>query len=206
MSKMGKLALLLALASMPIAHIASAKDHSEQPKETAELVRPLSRTTLVVRDIDASLHLFRNILGMATKLDLTIKGPEVNALLGTEKQTVRIVILHVEGSEIGNVGLLSYPDSRPDSKPDLKDATIEKKSPPSTSLNVGQVALVMDTHDIDAVAKKARAASYVIISDPRVIFDRPNMITQSREMIFVGPENIAINLIQQGIPKPKEVQ
>lgn len=171
-------------APPPSTHVANAP---------TALVSPLSRATIVVRDLDAALDLFQGILEMEVKTDLTIPGPAVNDLLGTQNQTIRILIMNSNGSEIGNIGLLTYVDSKSTLPP----------APDHKSLEVGQVALIMNTQDIFKVEKAVRAANYTIISPPMVVFERPKMASQSLEMIFVGPEGIAINLIQQGIPLPQ---
>lgn len=175
--------LLLVWAPAPvIAHPADAAP--------SELVRPLSRTTLIVNDLEKSLALFRDVLGMNIITDLQLEGPTVNSLLGTNEKKMRIVILNVAESEIGNIALLVFDDA------DSEEKHQTKKLP----LHPGQAVLVMETLNIDAVEVKARQAGYRIISKPMVIFNRPNMATQSREMIFIGPEGVAINLIERGIP------
>ncbi|MEO0995931.1 MAG: VOC family protein [Pseudomonadota bacterium] len=148
------------------------------------------RTTIAVRDLDASLRLFRDILGLTVRRDLTLSGEAVNRVLGTSGTTSRIVILQSGDSLLGNVALLAYDDVSP-----------PPAAPSDLSFDAGDVALIMTTADIDGVHAALVRAGYPIVSPPIVLFERPDLAVQAREMMFVGPEGIFINLIQPGTPE-----
>lgn len=159
-------------------------------EDDVQLAGPLLRTTLVVRDLDAAARLFRDVLGMRVAVDIGIDGPAVNALLGTRDKRVRIVIFDLDGSPTGRIAVMAYEESGSPA-----DST---GSAEVTSVGTGTVVLVLETRDIDQVHERVRSAGYPIISAPQVVFERPDMAVQSREMIFVGPEGVAVNLLQRG--------
>lgn len=152
-----------------------------------QLAGPLLRTTIVVSDLDEAVKLFRDVLGMKVAIDLGIDGPAVNALLGTRDETVRIVIFDVDGSLTGRIAVMAYEGS----KEALSARDVERIDP-------GVVVLVLGTPDIDLAYERVREAGYKIVSVPQVVLERADMVVQSREMIFIGPEGVAINLLQRG--------
>ena len=171
--------------------IAAGVAFAESPdgREQGGIVGPLLRTTIVVRDLEPALRLFRDVLGLNIAVDLSLEGEEVNRLLGVHDRKMRIVIFDADGSAIGRVAVLAY---------DGQD-TVEP-APQANGVEAGAVVLVMSTKDIDLAYQRVRDAGYTIVSPPRVIFDRPDMVVQSREMMFIGPEGVAINLLHRGLP------
>ena len=68
----------------------------------------LRRTTLIVRDIDASLAFYRDALGMQVIYDNKIRTPR-DATSDDEAQRVsRLVFLRADDDYIGIIGLLQY--------------------------------------------------------------------------------------------------
>lgn len=160
-------------------------------EEHDQLAGPLYRTTIVVHQLDEAVRLFRDILGLRVAVDLGIDGPAVNRLLGTRDEQVRVVIFDVDGSPTGRIAVMAYEGS--------KRATAREEV---TTIDPGAVVLVLGTPDIDEAYERVRAAGYTIVSAPQVVFERPDMVVQSREMIFMGPEGVAINLLQRGVVAP----
>ena len=138
--------------------------------------------------MDSALSLFRDVLGLSVRLDLPLGGDAVSSLLGYGDTTARIVILQSGDLEIANVALMQ-----------ISAATPAASDGAAAELRTGDVAIVMETSNIDAVYAKVMELGYKALTPPIVIFERPNMVTQNREFIFRGPEGIAVNLIQRGI-------
>jgi len=156
-------------------------------------VEPVSRTTLIVSDIEAALELFRDTLGLTVRRDLVLDGDAVNRIMGTNEQRMRIVILQSGETTIGNIALLTYLVDTAGS-PHTHDAT----------LDIGEVVLVMETDSLDSIHAAVRDRGYTVVSPPVVLFPKPDMIEQRKEMMFIGPDGIAVNLIQPGRSKPAE--
>lgn len=174
-------------AAPPLAP-ATASDQNDLSAPTVTETSPVLRTTVVVQDMDGALSLFRDVLGLSVRLDLPLSGEAVSSLLGYGDTTARIVILQSGDLEIANVALLQ-----------IGAATSVASDGAASKLVTGDVAIVMETNNIDAVHARVMELGYTALTPPIVIFERPNMVTQDREFIFRGPEGIAVNLIQRGI-------
>ncbi|RPH93848.1 MAG: hypothetical protein EHM68_15080 [Lysobacterales bacterium] len=180
-------AVLAGLLAVPL--VCGAAPAAADGSSSPALVGPLLRTTLVVRDLDGAVRLFRDLLGLSVAIDLEIEGEEVNALLGTEGRRMRIVIFDVDGTPTGRIAVMAYHDPAPP----LPAAS-------AGPVDVGSVVLVLGTTDIDLAHARIREAGYPVVSEPRVVFQRPELAVQSREMMFIGPEGVVINLLQRGTP------
>lgn len=70
----------------------------------------IRRVTIVVRDIEASLRLYRDALGMKVNYDeaMTVSGPAFAR--GRPGRAIRLVLLNANDPWIGWIGLLQYTD------------------------------------------------------------------------------------------------
>lgn len=186
------LCALGAFVALPLAP-ATAFDRNDLSAPAVTKTSPVLRTTVVVQDMDGALSLFRDVLGLSVRLDLPLGGEAVSSLLGYGDTTARIVILQSGDLEIANVALMQISAA----------ASAASDGAPS-ELRTGDVAIVMETSNIDAVYAKVMELGYKALTPPIVIFERPNRVTQDREFIFRGPEGIAVNLIQRGIAATEE--
>jgi predicted enzyme related to lactoylglutathione lyase len=188
----GKIRLQGLLAWVTIAVVLSVLPGTPQADDSADMAKvgPLLRTTIMVRDMDAALAVFQDLLGLTVFRDVELAGEAVSTLVGHENASGRIVILQSGESVVGNVAVMSYADEDAGEAP-----------PYNASLDTGEVALIMETKDIDGIYAAAKAAGYTVFTPPMVIFERPGWAIQSREMMFVGPEGVIINLIQPGVKK-----
>ena len=151
-------------------------------------ISPISRTSVFVRDIDESLKLYRDILGLKPRMERTLTSELVNALLGTsgENKILRVVVLNATGGEwVGDVGLLQYVDEN-DGPPVYKPPRVQ----------TGDVALVFVTADMLPIYEQVRKAGYTIIAPPM----NPTGATgpdAAYEMMFFDRDGIIVNLIQR---------
>jgi len=153
---------------------------------TGERLTPMLRASVFVRDIDESLKLYRDILGLKPRIERVLEGGEVNAVLGTEGKSVRVAILQSGDTLIGNVGLFSF---------------VGDTSPPPerrSEVRTGDTAFIFITTDIQGIYEQVRAAGYAIVSPPMVLFPDPDAAEQDLEMLFFDADGIGINLIQRG--------
>ena len=158
------------------------------PIADGAIVSPVSRTTVFVRDMDESLKLYRDILGLKPRVERTLDGEWWNELMGTKGKKVQVVILQTaKGEVVGNIGLFHFVDENP--------------GPPVYSaarLQTGTVALVMVARDIHAVYEKVKAAGYTIISPPKTVDPKPSKAS-AYEMLFLDRDGIVVNIIQSGV-------
>jgi len=153
---------------------------------TGDRLSPMLRASVFVRDIDESLKLYRDILGLKPRVERVLEGDEVNAVLGTRGRSVRVAILQSGATLVGNVGLFSFLDAN--------------APPPERRSEVrsGDTAFVFVTSDIHGIYGQVRDAGYAIVSPPMVLFPNPDAREQDLEMLFFDADGVGINLIQRG--------
>jgi len=187
--------LLTALAAGSV--LAQGLSQQSVPIYDGAIVSPLTRTTLFVRDIDESLKLYRDILGLQPRRpEMTLEGPFWSEAIGAagENKVQRVVVLNTTGpggEMVGNIWLFQFID--------------ENAGPPvykPARLQTGDMALVMVTQNIHDIYEKVKAAGYTIITPPMspkpqdVPGMDPGMLAELYEMLFFDRDGIAINLIQ----------
>lgn len=149
---------------------------------------PMLRSTHFVADIDKSLKLYRDILGLQIRADLILEGDRSNKVLGTKNKRVRAVVLKSGNLFNGGVGLFQF----------LNSAQKIKKRTDSFA-KPGDSALVFITNDIFGIYEKVKNNNYLIASSPMILFPKGNSVAQDYEMLFFDNDGIGINLIQRSL-------
>jgi catechol 2,3-dioxygenase-like lactoylglutathione lyase family enzyme len=126
---MRALILLAALLAAPCAR-------AEPVPEPERIPVDLRRTTLVVRDIDAALPLYRDGLGLKVIYDQRI-GAGTNPDGSEKPATTRLVLLRANDTFIGALGLMQRLDIGPQPEP-----VFERAMP-------GDAILVFNAKDLD---------------------------------------------------------
>lgn len=156
-----------------------------------QALAPMARATIFVRDIDVSLKLYRDILGLKPMFDNYWKGKGINKIMGTEGKELRATVLMAGDSGVGNIGIYQL----------YKEGGRRPPKPArGTDTRIGDVAVVFPTNDIWVMTKKIQAAGYEMISPPVTLIERPNMKQQALEMMFRDADGILVNLVQSGVP------
>ena len=154
-------------------------------------VAPLARATIFVCDIDESLKLYRDILGLKPMFDNYWTGSGINAIMGTAGKELRATVLMAGSSVQGNVGIYQlYKDN---------DGAPEPRQAPDT--RIGDFALVFPTDDICRLTEEIEAAGYPIVSPPVPLIQRDEYAVQPVEMMFRDPDGVLVNLVQAGVLK-----
>lgn len=172
---------------LPRADLSKAAPNPFQP---GQALAPMARATIFVRDLDASLKLYRDILGLKPMFDNYWKGKGINAIMGTDGKELRATVLMAGESVMGNIGLYQLHN--------------EKGAPPparGTDTRTGDFAVVFPTNDIWGLTRKIEAAGYEIVSPPVTLIARPGMKQQPLEMMFRDPDGVLVNLVQAGVPE-----
>lgn len=181
--------VIAALAGILVALQAAAQPPPSNPVPPGFILSPMARATVFVKDVDESLKLYRDILGLRLRANRDAADERFNAVLGTKGATTKVRILQSGDVVYGNVGLF-----------ELEGGDTPMGNAPSTATrtNPCDVALVFNTTDINGIANTVKAAGYPIISMPMVLFPRDDMEVQSLEMLFRDKDGILVNLIQPG--------
>jgi catechol 2,3-dioxygenase-like lactoylglutathione lyase family enzyme len=156
------------------------------------ILSPLMRSTHFVRDLDESLKLYQDILGLRPRVERTLEGERTDAILGTKDKPVRVSILQSGDLVYANVGLFQFVEDDSPPRPE-----------PRTYAQTGDAAVVFLTSDIFGIYEKVKAAGYPIVSPPMILFPQEGSDTQSYEMLFFDHDGIGVNLIQRDVPTPQ---
>lgn len=105
--------------------------------EDQQLPLDLRRTTLVVRDIDRSIALYRDALGMTVSYDTVIRTPRDAADDEHAERSLRLAFMQANDDFIGVLGLLQY--RKPEKSQPISDQAFEP----------GTIVLVFNVKDLD---------------------------------------------------------
>ena len=134
----------------------SEVESKEKPFD-AELI--LRRQTLIVRDIEASLALYRDALGMEVIYDQEINRPHPSQ---DRTQKLRLIFLKATHSFVGVLGLIDYEYGYPDHPAHQKPVRHEGFTP-------GNSILIFNTTDLDAKWRSiVNKEGIKIISPPKL--------------------------------------
>jgi catechol 2,3-dioxygenase-like lactoylglutathione lyase family enzyme len=159
--------------------------------QSGHTLAPMARATIFVRDIETSLKLYRDILGLKPMFDNYWKGQGINKIMGTEGKELRATVLMAGDSVVGNIGIYQL----------YKERGRRPRTPVQTAdTRIGDVAVVFPTNDIWGLTKTIQTAGYVIVSPPVTLLERPNMKQQALEMMFRDADGVLVNLLQSGTP------
>jgi catechol 2,3-dioxygenase-like lactoylglutathione lyase family enzyme len=114
------------------------------------------RTTLIVRDIDKSLALYRDALGMTVYYDQELTSPRLERTGGDGKNRSRLVLLKANDGFVGLLGLWQFLDGPaappPKAKPDFAP---------------GEIVVLFNATDLETRFDKVRATPGIrVISEP----------------------------------------
>lgn len=171
---------------------AHAQNPPDNPVPPGFILSPMARATIFVRDQEESLKLYRDILGLRVRADREFDDERFNQILGTNKLGIKVKILQSGDVVYGNVGLFEL---RGD------DRKAVAPPPSATRAITGDAAVVFNTTDIMGINAKVKAAGYVIIAEPMVLFPNDAFAVQPLEMLFRDRDGILVNLIQPGVRK-----
>lgn len=124
----------------------------------ARVPTDVRRVTIVVEDIERSLKLYRDALGMKINYDapLSVSGPAFAH--GQPGRKVRLVLLQANDPWIGWIGLLQY-----------TDPPLPRRAPPPQALEIGAHVIVTAVQDAaTACAAAARAPGVRMTVQPSV--------------------------------------
>jgi catechol 2,3-dioxygenase-like lactoylglutathione lyase family enzyme len=183
--------LLLALGLLASAATAQtaptpAAPGVDKPKE--RLPTDVRRATIIVRDMEASLKLYRDVVGMQVNYDTVVETSGVALPAGPPGAKARLVLLNSNDPWVGWIGLMQWV------APQLPAA------PYPTRMGPGGVVLVMNTDDVEGRCKAAKAVPGVTFtSEPRLqIYPGRNGAPPIRVMgcNFFDPDGVLVEMNQ----------
>lgn len=126
--------------------------------ETAANPLDFRRTTLIVRDMETSLALYRDALGMTVEYDQELTSPGLVERHGADgKNRSRLVLLKANDSFIGMLGLWQFLDQ---TEKDLAE-------PDAADFTPGEIVLLFNSKTLDTTFPAAAAAPGVkVLGEP----------------------------------------
>ncbi|MEO0981024.1 MAG: VOC family protein [Pseudomonadota bacterium] len=119
----------------------------------------LRRTTLVVRDMETSLALYRDALGMTVEYDQELTSPGLSTRADTDGvNRSRLVLLKANDGFIGMLGLWQF-----------LDQTAHDRAPPKQAdFTPGDIVLLFNSKTLETTFPKAAASPGVtVVGEPR---------------------------------------
>lgn len=150
------LAATSALAACGTTQGLSTVDAAEQVEARNPL--DLRRTTLIVRDIENSLALYRDALGMTVEYDQELTSPGLSSRAdGDGVNRSRLVLLRANDSFIGMLGLWQF----------LDQTKNDKKHADAADFTPGDIVLLFNSENLDdAFAKAAAVKGVAVVGEP----------------------------------------
>lgn len=151
----GALALSACVIAIDTDTVEADLDRAQQTKVEPVQTNPLDlrRTTLVVRDIEKSLALYRDALGMTVEYDQELTSPGLSSRYQADGQNrSRLVLLKANDGFIGMLGLWQFMDQ---TEKDLAE-------PDAADFTPGEIVLLFNSKTLETTFPAAAAAPGVV--------------------------------------------
>ncbi|MDG2244588.1 MAG: VOC family protein [Rhodospirillaceae bacterium] len=146
---------------------------------------PLNVAVIGVEDMDASLHFYRDIIGLTAHDPVTWSGSGFESLWHIpEGASAQAVFCELPDCPVGRVLLL-----------DFGDVAKHHIRPAVTPRAIGLVNLNFYTDDIRADTKRLQAEGYRFWSEP-TFYEMSDSQGAPTEVVFDGPDSVAINFVE----------
>src|SRR4051812_22960798 len=133
---MNRVITLVAL-SLLVPSLANAAERSRLTIQPDQIVSSLQRVNIYVRDLDRSLGIYRDILGLKITTDLNWRTATGGSKATAPNLKFRTIVLSADDGATGKIGLNQIVDGRKAGSPSK-----------STQMEVGNVGVVLGTNDI----------------------------------------------------------
>lgn len=148
-----------------------------------------ARTTIFCRDIERSLKLYRDLLGLQVIEDKTLSGPAIGRLIGLETCRLRIVHLRPAGSTGTLIGLYGVLE------PVLPATPLRNQG----GLMRGATALVLQSDAVEEIGKELAADGYTFLTKPTGYETKTGGPSGASgtftEMIFYDPDGVLVSIM-----------
>ena len=115
----------------------------------------IRRTTIIVRSIENSLKLYRDVMGMTVNYDAIVETSGVALPAGKPGSKTRLVLLNANDPFIGWIGMMEWLDPK-----------LGKAKPYPRRMTYGGVVIVTNTDDVDGRCAAAAKISGVTMTAP----------------------------------------
>lgn len=141
------------------------------------MITQIRHTGLVVADLEAALHFWRDLLGFTVARQMDESGPHIDAMMGL--RDVRVTTSKLIAPDGGMIELL-YFHSHPD-----------KPTWIGTPYSTGFTHIAMTVTDIDGLCRKLAAEGVTFFAPPQCSPDGKVKVTYCK-----GPEGVLLELVE----------
>jgi catechol 2,3-dioxygenase-like lactoylglutathione lyase family enzyme len=178
----GILAAVLGLGFAGAQHAVPTEQVAEPAKDPTKIAPPVERvpidirrTTIIVRDMETSLKLYRDGLGMRVNYDERMNVSSPALAQGGPPRPIRLVLLNANDPWIGWIGLIQYTDHP--NQPKIKQPQV---------LGPGSHIMVAAVADAQKACDAAKAAPGVrMVVEPKISIYPPR-IPGTRRIAVLG--------------------
>jgi len=158
----------------------------EAPNE--HIPTDVRRTTIIVRDIENSLKLYRDVIGLEINYDTTVTTSGVSLPAGEPGATARLVLLNSNDPWVGWIGLMEWLD------PAIPAQDYSKRMGP------GDVIIVLNTDDVQGRCAAAKTVPGVTFTSEPLLQVYPGREGDPDIRVmgcnFFDPDGVLIELNQ----------
>lgn len=141
------------------------------------MITQIRHTGLVVADLDAAVHFWRDLLGFTVARQMDESGPHIDAMMGL--RDARITTVKLNAPEGGMIELLHF-----HSHPDRSEWN-------GTPYSTGFTHIAMTVRDLAATCERLTAAGCSFFAPPQFSPDGMVKVTYCK-----GPEGILLELVE----------
>jgi catechol 2,3-dioxygenase-like lactoylglutathione lyase family enzyme len=145
-----------------------------------------------VRDIDRSLGVYRDALGLTVIEDKCLAGAAIARMVGLEQAALRVIHLAKAGTDYGWVGLYQITETQP--------VPMQALATPSGFPRYGQATIVFTTDSMSVDVERLRRAPGVrFVTEPteyvKTAAGDATPAGRYSEAIFFDPDGIPVSLM-----------
>ena len=145
----------------------------------------LKRATLWVRNLERSLAIYRDALGLVVLEEKILRGPHIAKMVGLEDACLRIVHLGTPNRDSGWIGLYEISETVP-------RAMLGLDEPPCFPL-YGQTTIVLECQDLPAIHARLVGLPQVRVLAGPTSYEKPE--GTYRELVFFDADAIPVSLL-----------
>lgn len=178
-----------AAAPAPAANPVAAPASPGVSAPAVRLPTDIRRTTLIVRDIENSLRLYRDVVGLQVNYDTVVETSGVALPAGEPGARARLILLNGNDPFVAWIGLMQWID------PPLPDP-----GPYPRRMGPGGHVIVMNTDDVDGRCAAASRIPGVVMTSPPRMQEYPGRnggpVIRVRGCNFFDPDGTLIEMNQ----------
>jgi catechol 2,3-dioxygenase-like lactoylglutathione lyase family enzyme len=161
----GLSALMPVFALSQTTPVAPISDPTKIAPPSERVPIDIRRTTIIVRDMERALKLYRDALGMKANYDAQMNVSSPGFAQGGPPRPIRLVLLNANDPWIGWIGLIQYTD-----RPNSPRVRVPRVLGPGSHIIVAAVADAQKACDAAALAPGVRMMSPAKVSEypPRI--------------------------------------